>query len=132
MTVGPYCNYCARRCFLPRQLPSGRTLILATCRSGMANDRAKCDGHDHRTTLNPVTGEYDLKIRRRRTARGQRVCEHPKCVRVQTSGDRGLEVIAAGEEFAAVTRRDDHHDRVQRLHAECLTDLFDLTMEVAP
>ncbi len=127
--MGPYCQYCDRRCFLLRVLPNGRTILLATCTSGMANDRAKCGGHDHRTTVNAITTEVDLKVRRR-TVTQPRVCEHPKCVRVRDGG-RALEVIAPGEEFAAVTRRDDQHDRVQRLHVECLADLLDLTLEVA-
>lgn len=51
--MGPYCQFCARRCFLPRTLPDGTALIMATCAGGMARDREQC-GYDHTTALNPV------------------------------------------------------------------------------
>lgn len=43
--MGPYCQYCARRCFVHD--PTGGPLILATCEKGMDNDRAKL-GYDHK------------------------------------------------------------------------------------
>lgn len=50
--MGPYCNFCGRRCFVPRTLPdfswSGH---MATCTAGMAHDRQEL-GHDHTTALN--------------------------------------------------------------------------------
>jgi hypothetical protein len=56
--MGPYCNYCGRRCFLPRIIPDGprrgESLILATCERGMAHDQA-VTGHTHKTAINPVT-----------------------------------------------------------------------------
>jgi hypothetical protein len=124
--MGPYCQYCDQRCFLPRTV-NGRSLILATCPSGMANDRAKLRGHDHRTTLNPVTGEIDLKIRLRQHDRTERACEHTRCVRGRGEGER----IPAGEQYAVVTRLEDRHDLARRFHLECLTDLFGLTADVA-
>lgn len=121
--MGPYCQYCDHRCFLPRMV-NGRSLILATCARGMANDREKLGGHDHRTTLNPIMNTIDVKVRIRRTARAERVCEHDRCVR---RGER----IRVGERFAAVTRREDRHDKVARYHLECLTDRYGLTADAA-
>lgn len=121
--MGAYCRYCNRRCFLLRTLPDGRTICLATCPSGMAHDRSVIGGHDHRTTRNPVLDTVELKVRAR-TVTQERTCEHDRCQRPDA-------LIPAGEQFAAVTRSaDDHHD-ARRLHAECLTDLYQLTMEVA-
>lgn len=58
--MGPYCNYCDRRCFLLRVIPDGpdkgRSLLLATCGAGMALD-LETTGHTHETALNPVTQE---------------------------------------------------------------------------
>jgi hypothetical protein len=126
--MGPYCQYCNNRCFLPR-IVGDRSIILATCPSGMANDRAKLGGHDHRTALNPVTGTIDIKVTVV-TRATPRVCEHPHCVRVKDDG-QAAEVIAAGDQFAHVTFLTDGHNVPQRLHPECLTDLHRLTTEVA-
>ena len=55
--MGPYCNYCGRRCFLERVIPDGplkgQSFILATCQPGMAHD-LEVTGHTHETALNPV------------------------------------------------------------------------------
>lgn len=51
--MGPYCNYCQRRCFVPRVLKDGRSLIMATCTAGMEHDR-EATGEDHTTAINPV------------------------------------------------------------------------------
>jgi hypothetical protein len=51
--MGPYCNFCQTRCFVPRVLRDGRSLILATCARGMEHDREKA-GQDHTTALNPI------------------------------------------------------------------------------
>ncbi len=53
--MGPYCKFCDRRCFVPRTLADGRTLILATCQRGAEYDREQC-GQDHETAIDPVTG----------------------------------------------------------------------------
>jgi len=62
--MGPYCNYCGRRCFLPRVIPDGprkgESLILATCGAGMARD-VEATGHTHETALNPVTQEAEVE-----------------------------------------------------------------------
>lgn len=50
--MGPYCRFCDRRCFVERELPSGRRLLMATCPSGMDWDR-QTTGHDHTTAVNP-------------------------------------------------------------------------------
>ncbi|MBF9135157.1 hypothetical protein I0C86_40475 [Plantactinospora sp. S1510] len=52
--MGPYCQFCDQRCFLPRVLRDARLVLLATCAQGMERDRAKA-GQDHTTALNPVT-----------------------------------------------------------------------------
>lgn len=52
--MGPYCNYCHTRCFLLRVLRDGRTMLLATCRAGMAHDLEAC-GETHETAVNPIT-----------------------------------------------------------------------------
>ena len=130
--MGPYCQYCGNRCFLPRALPptvSAGSWILATCPRGMARDRAKLGGHHHRTARNPVTGTIDIIVTLV-TRATQRVCEHPRCVRAAEHG-RTAEVIAAGEQFAHVTFLTDGHKIPQRLHPECLTALHHLTTEVA-
>lgn len=58
--MGPYCNYCGRRCFLPRVIPGGplkgRSFILAACPRGMALD-LETTGYTHETALNPVMQE---------------------------------------------------------------------------
>jgi len=51
--MGPYCNYCNRRCFVPRVLKDGRNLILATCPAGAEHDR-QAVGEDHTTAVNPL------------------------------------------------------------------------------
>jgi hypothetical protein len=53
--MGPYCKYCDRRCFVPRVLAGGRSMLLATCAAGMEWDRQKV-GQDHTTAINPVSG----------------------------------------------------------------------------
>ena len=57
--MGPYCKFCDQRCFVPRVLRDGRSLILATCPRGMEHDRKAC-GQDHTTALNPVTDEAEV------------------------------------------------------------------------
>ena len=52
--MGPYCKYCRRRCFLLRVLADGRSMLLATCASGMAHDLAAV-GQTHETAVNPIT-----------------------------------------------------------------------------
>jgi hypothetical protein len=56
--MGPYCDYCRRRCFLPRVIHTGprqgESLLMATCGAGMAHD-LEVTGHTHVTALNPVT-----------------------------------------------------------------------------
>ncbi len=52
--MGPYCKFCDRRCFVLRTLKDGRSMLLATCPSGMEYDRAHC-GEDHTTAINPRT-----------------------------------------------------------------------------
>lgn len=60
--MGPYCKFCDRRCFVPRVLSDGRSMILATCQGGMEHDRAAC-GQDHTTAQNPATLEQELEQR---------------------------------------------------------------------
>lgn len=52
--MGPYCQFCGRRCFLVRRLPhqAGDTL-MATCQDGMDHDRT-VTGYDHLTAINPA------------------------------------------------------------------------------
>lgn len=52
--MGPYCNFCDMRCFVPRILRDGRSMILATCTAGMRHDH-EATGEDHTTALNPAT-----------------------------------------------------------------------------
>lgn len=54
--MGPYCKFCDHRCFVPRVLPSGAHLLMASCAAGMAHDR-DATGHDHTTARNPLAGE---------------------------------------------------------------------------
>ena len=49
--MGPYCQFCDHRCFVER-IVNGRTVLMATCRSGMDHDR-KQTGLDHTTAHNP-------------------------------------------------------------------------------
>lgn len=121
--MGPYCKYCDMRCFVPRIVP-GREgpILLATCHGGMRHDRQYTRGHDHRTTENPVTGEVDIRVQIR-TAADERLCETTRCLR-----PGGSVMIPAGQEFAAVTTREDHHDRVVTLHEQCLTEVFGLVL----
>lgn len=51
--MGPYCQFCDRRCFVPRRLRDGREMLLATCTAGMAHDR-EAVGEDHTTATNPA------------------------------------------------------------------------------
>lgn len=124
--MGPYCRYCDMRCFLPRVVP-GRagSVLMATCDAGMRHDREQCDGHDHRTTVNPITGEVDLKVQVR-TAPDERLCENVACAVAKVPG--GSVMIPAGEVFAAVTTRADQHDRVQILHPPCLLHVHKLVL----
>lgn len=57
--MGPYCKFCDQRCFVPRVLHNGRSIILATCARGMEHDREAC-GQDHTTALNPVTDQAEV------------------------------------------------------------------------
>lgn len=50
--MGPYCDYCGRRCFVPRVVPGSRVTILATCAKGAEHDR-RALGVDFRTARNP-------------------------------------------------------------------------------
>ena len=50
--MGPYCDYCARRCFVLRVLADGQRMLLATCTAGAAHDRQAC-GEDYTTARNP-------------------------------------------------------------------------------
>jgi hypothetical protein len=55
--MGPYCDYCQRRCFLERAYPTEngwRHLFMATCDRGRQSDREKT-GYDFKTAANPVT-----------------------------------------------------------------------------
>lgn len=52
--MGPYCSFCDRRCFVERELPSGRRLLMATCKAGMEWDRQHTGGYDHTTATNPL------------------------------------------------------------------------------
>jgi hypothetical protein len=113
--MGPYCKYCDTRCFLPRRV-GDRTLLMATCHRGMEHDRASTGGHDHRTTLNPVTGETDIKVQLR-TSGVVQVCTLRT---TDCTGGIGW-VIPVGQEYAAVTTRADQHDRALLYHLECLT-----------
>lgn len=49
--MGPYCNYCGQRCFVPREVPGSRVTILATCRIGALNDMLRL-GVDYSTAQN--------------------------------------------------------------------------------
>lgn len=52
--MGPYCNFCDRRCFVLRDLPDGSwSGLMATCAKGMEHDR-KQTGYDHTTATNPL------------------------------------------------------------------------------
>lgn len=82
--MGPYCRYCNTRCFLTRVLADGRTMLLATCATGMEHDRATC-GEDHTTAVNPVTdpdgaalrGLYAKAERAARCTHGADCAAHP-------------------------------------------------------
>lgn len=54
--MGPYCQYCDQRCFVPRALADGSHLIMATCSKGMEHDR-RVTGQDHTTARNPRARE---------------------------------------------------------------------------
>lgn len=58
--MGPYCQFCERRCFVFRVVPDGPRAgwsgLMATCLSGMTHDR-KALGHDHTTAINPYQKE---------------------------------------------------------------------------
>lgn len=58
--MGPYCDYCGRRCFVQRRVSDGRSMLLATCSGGMGKD-FELLGEDHRSAINPTTGRpgYD-------------------------------------------------------------------------
>ena len=52
--MGPYCQFCDRRCFVMREVPNGqRRLLMATCAKGMEHDRKQV-GCDHTTAINPA------------------------------------------------------------------------------
>ncbi|POX90187.1 hypothetical protein C3473_24695 [Mycobacterium kansasii] len=54
--MGPYCKFCAHRCFVPRQVVVGDEVIwdgiMATCANGAAFDRERL-GVDFSTAHNP-------------------------------------------------------------------------------
>ncbi|MGH8867106.1 MAG: hypothetical protein ACRDYU_03810 [Actinomycetes bacterium] len=52
--MGPYCQFCDRRCFVLRVLPDGTSLLMATCPRGMGHDRS-VTGHTHETARNLLT-----------------------------------------------------------------------------
>lgn len=60
--MGPYCQFCGRRCFVERTTPPtlnpdgylGHTLLMATCAPGMTHD-ARVTGFTHVTAYNPAT-----------------------------------------------------------------------------
>ncbi len=58
--AGAYCQFCDRRCFVLRRMPTdarwrpGEDVHLATCREGANLDRTKT-GYDHTTAINPRT-----------------------------------------------------------------------------
>lgn len=64
--MGPYCDFCDRRCFVLRVRPEGvdgpaawtGVLLMATCQAGAAHDRAKT-GHDYTTAINPYDERKD-------------------------------------------------------------------------
>jgi len=57
--MGPYCDYCGRRCFVTRLLPfKTGTLLMATCVAGAAHDR-KMTGYDHTTAINPSQVDWE-------------------------------------------------------------------------
>lgn len=56
--MGPYCEYCDHRCFVPRQIRDADDVVvwdglMATCAAGIANDRKKLNGWDFRNSYNP-------------------------------------------------------------------------------
>jgi hypothetical protein len=51
--MGPYCRYCDRRCFVPRVLRDGSTMLLATCGMGVIHDDLAC-GETYMTARNPM------------------------------------------------------------------------------
>lgn len=61
--AGSYCRYCARRCFVLRQVVVGGVVIwqghMATCSAGAAHDRSVL-GADHSSARNPVTATDDV------------------------------------------------------------------------
>jgi hypothetical protein len=38
--MGPYCQFCDHRCFVPNPRKGDRATILATCPAGQAHDKA--------------------------------------------------------------------------------------------
>lgn len=54
--MGPYCQYCGRRCFVPRIVPDSYVTILATCSKGMEHD-LKMLGVTYLTAANPYDKE---------------------------------------------------------------------------
>ncbi|AGK87733.1 Lsr2-like DNA bridging protein [Mycobacterium phage Phrux] len=54
--MGPYCKFCDHRCFVPRQVIVGGTVIwdgiMATCAKGAEFDRDRL-GVDFRSAHNP-------------------------------------------------------------------------------
>jgi hypothetical protein len=61
--MGPYCQFCGHRCFVPRNTPPRLstpqyehhtgTVLMATCSEGMEHDRKMTGGFDHTTAFNP-------------------------------------------------------------------------------
>lgn len=117
--MGPYCQFCDHRCFLPRIVGTS-SVILATCPRGMAQDRERC-GHDHRTALNPATQTVDLAVYTSTLSVDVPCAYKPGC----------LLDIKRGEKHAAVSHLRDQHDRVEHLHIACLTEVYHLDMRAA-
>ena len=56
MIMGPYCEFCDHRCFVPRVIPGSlKQVLMATCPKGMEFDRSASGGYDHTTAFNPAT-----------------------------------------------------------------------------
>ena len=50
--MGPYCDYCDKRCFVERVVPGRGLLLMATCAAGRDHDQIMT-GFNHVTAINP-------------------------------------------------------------------------------
>lgn len=57
--MGPYCDYCGQRCFVPRVVPGSHVTILATCAKGAEHDRRSL-GVDFRSARNPYAANQQV------------------------------------------------------------------------